>query len=326
MDTEIRYRASGTGTQVLDSPAPEAIAAPAAIGPAPASLTGTVAYLPPAAEVRPAVGPIAAPGPAPVRVSIPILAGMSLVLIAGAAVLLLSSWLADVSTRQQAAHGGVGPTTTFVRTLDAGGADTAQIDLSIGQGTLAVAGGARELLDTRITSNVVDWHPQVRYDVRPTPFDVQHNTGLLVMEQAPITFVPTGVVRNEWDLQLNSSLPLALKLQADLGAVDTNLQLGHLNLTRLEVSSGPGPTVIDLTGTWTHDVHIRLYGGTGQIRLILPASTGAQVTTAGGPGTLQAPGWQVNGDTYTNAGYGQGSTLWIYAKLGGGNIVLAQAP
>jgi hypothetical protein len=108
-----------------------------------------------------------------------------------------------------------------------------------------------------------------------------------------------------------------------VGAGNTDLQLGTLNLSRLTVNSGAGHTTVDLSGTPRQTLEATINGGVGNTIVRLPAATGVRVVATGGLGKVTANGFTVNGDTYTNDIYGKTPvTLNITVKLGVGNVSL----
>ena len=73
-----------------------------------------------------------------------------------------------------------------------------------------------------------------------------------------------GVAVNNWDL--NGTLPL--DIMANLGAGEADLELGRLNLSRVELNIGAGEMKMDLRGEPNRDYTVQIRGGVGEIRLI----------------------------------------------------------
>ena len=143
--------------------------------------------------------------------------------------------------------------------------------------------------------------------------------------------------RYEWDLRLNDDVPM--DLQVSVGAGRTDLRLGSLSLTSLDVaggageilvdlsgsaslttldiSSGAGVLTVDLTGAWQNDLEATIEGGVGKRVLILPRNTGVRVKVAVAVGDVDADGLTKEGPYYTNDAYGQ-SEVTLYLEIEGG--------
>jgi hypothetical protein len=246
-----------------------------------------------------------------------------IVLLAMVAVLLTTS----------ACGGGVrvGKLQTESETVELGDAASVRVEIDMGAGELDVAGGAAELLEANFAYNVAELKPEVDYSAGAltvrTP-DVR--TGIGSLRDA-------DEYRYEWDLRLNDDVPM--EMQVSVGAGRTNLKLGSLSLTRLDVAggageisvdlsgsasltrldiaSGAGALTVDLTGTWQNDLEATIGGGVGERILILPRDTGVRVKVEVGVGEVDAAGLTKEGEYYTNDAYGQ-SEVTLYLEVAGG--------
>jgi hypothetical protein len=225
----------------------------------------------------------------------------------------------------------VGRLQTESETVELGDATSVRVEIDMGAGELEVAGGAAELLEADFTYNVAELKPEVDYSggtltVR-TP-DVETGIGSLL----DITDY-----RYEWDLRLNDDVPM--ELQVNVGAGQTNLRLGSLSLTRLDVAGGAGEVLVDLsgsdsltrldigggagaltldlTGAWQNDLEATIGGGVGKRILILPRDTGVRVKVDVGVGGVVAAGFTKEGEYYTNDAYGQ-SEVTLNLEVAGG--------
>jgi hypothetical protein len=187
------------------------------------------------------------------------------------------------------------------------------------------------LLDANFTYNVAELKPEVDYSggtltVR-TP-DVETGIGSLL---------DVADYRYEWDLRLKDDVPM--ELHVNVGAGRTDLKLGSLSLTRLDVAGGAGEMLVDLsgsasltrldiaggagaltvdlTGAWQNDLEATIGGGVGQRILILPRDTGVRVKVEVGIGGVDAPGLSKEGEYYVNDAYGQ-SEVTLYLDVAGG--------
>jgi hypothetical protein len=241
--------------------------------------------------------------------------------------------LAMVAVLLAACSGGarVGELRTESETVELGDAASVRVELDMGAGELDVAGGAAELLEADFTYNVAELKPEVDY------------SGDMLTVRTPD--VATGIssirdvadYRYEWDLRLNDGVPM--ELEVNVGAGRTDLKLGSLSLTRLDVAGGAGEVLVDLsgsasltrldiaggagdltvdlTGAWQNDLEASIAGGLGKRILILPRDTGVRVKVELGVGSVDAAGLTREDEYYTNDAYGQ-SEATLDVELAGG--------
>lgn len=231
----------------------------------------------------------------------------------------------------------VGDLQTVSQTIELGDADSVDVDIQMGAGVLDISGGSDELLEATFTYNVDELNPRASINgkklvVRDS--DVDEGIGSLL---------DLDKYRNEWDLHFNENVPMAMNI--DLGAGRSNLALGALSLTslnidggagdvdldltgsqslsQLDLDMGAGDTTIDLTGDWQNDLEVRINGGVGEFTLRLPSEVGVRVEVDTGIGTVEASGLARDGDNYTNDVYGVSDvTLRIDLQGGIGKINL----
>ena len=113
--------------------------------------------------------------------------------------------------------------------------DSCDVDLVFGAGKLEVeAGVSDKLLDGVFRYNVEHWAPEVTAE----------GDALTVRQggEEQKWGVPSGSVRNQWELAFSPSLPLALNVKA--GAGDGRLDLTDLQVTDLDVDLGAGNFVL----------------------------------------------------------------------------------
>jgi hypothetical protein len=231
----------------------------------------------------------------------------------------------------------VGDLQTKSQTVELGDADSVNVAIQMGAGELDVSGGARELLEATYTYNVEALDPQATY-----------NDGRLEVKDSDVdegiaSLFDLGEYRNEWDLKLNEEVPM--EMTVDLGAGRSNLALGALalsslnvhggagdvelnlnnsqSLSQLAVDLGAGETTIDLTGEWRNDLNARIAGGLGELNLRLPGDVGVIIEAETGIGDVNATGLTRDGNTYTNDAYGVSDvTLEMVIDSGVGQINL----
>jgi hypothetical protein len=209
----------------------------------------------------------------------------------------------------------VGDLQTKSQTVERGDANAVNAEIQMGAGKLDVSGGASELLEASFTYNVEELDPRATYtNGRLEVRDSGVNMGIA-------SLADLDEFRNEWDLKLNEDVPMEMKI--NLGAGPSNLALGALALTSLNINGGAGEITIDLTGTWRNDLDARIAGGLGDLHLTLPREVGVRIEVDPGIGVVDASGLTRDGNTYTNNAYGVSDvTLRIHVDGGVGNINL----
>jgi hypothetical protein len=210
----------------------------------------------------------------------------------------------------------VGDLQTKSQTVERGDADAVNAEIQMGAGKLDVSGGASQLLEASFTYNVEELDPRATYtNGRLEVRDSGVNIGIA-------SLADLAEFRNEWDLKLNEDAPMEMKI--NLGAGPSNLALGALALTSLNINGGAGEVTIDLTGNWRNDLDVRIEGGLGDLHLTLPREVGVRIEVDPGIGVVDASGLTGDGNTYTNDAYGVSDvTLRIHIDGGVGNINLA---
>ncbi|MBN2841178.1 MAG: hypothetical protein JXP37_09525 [Coriobacteriia bacterium] len=191
---------------------------------------------------------------------------------------------------------------------------TASIEM--GAGRLRVTGGADDLMDgTYVYSNDA-WRPEVRYSV-------DAGEGMLSVqapERPPIDL--SSKMRYEWDIALTNDVPLDLSIA--LGAGESELELGALDLRRLSVDIGAGDATIDLTGTPRHDLSAEINAGAGAFTLRVPVDVGVRIVGhQDGIGAYRADGFMQDGEALVNDAYGNAPVSFdIVLRRGLGDVTV----
>jgi len=201
--------------------------------------------------------------------------------------------------------------------VELGGAESARVEINMGAGLLQITGGAQDLLEANFTYSQESWKPEVSYAV-------SGSEGVLSIKQPSVTGVlPSPELRYEWALRFNSEVPMEMKIEMGVGGGE--LELGDLNLRKLDLSVGVGGAEISLDGDWEADLDARIDGGVGGVTLTLPRDVGVRVEAETGLGGVGAPGFHRQGDVFTNDAYGSAEvTLNIKLKVGVGGVQLNQ--
>jgi hypothetical protein len=187
-------------------------------------------------------------------------------------------------------------------------------------GEIKIGGGAQELLEAEFAYDQSCLKPEIKYDVTGT-------RGQLTVRQREATGTPFGPNPNKWSLRLNNSIPMELK--AHLGAGKSELLLGTLSLTRLDVHLGVGEVIVDLAGDWQNDLVAKIHDGVGKATLRLPRDVGVLVRARGGIGQIHAREFTRQGENYVNEAYGK-SRVNLRVEVEGGvgeiNLELGEGP
>jgi len=213
---------------------------------------------------------------------------------------------------------GVGPLHTDSERVDLHGAESVRVEINLGAGALLIDGGAADLLEAQFTYSEESWKPELGYGVDGT------QGTLSITQPSGVGTVGWPSVRYEWDLRFNSDVPMDMKVNMGVGGGD--LDLGDLNLGELEIDVGVGGAEIDLTGSWERDLEATVHGGVGGLKLVLPRDVGVRVEAESGLGSVDASGFNREGDVYTNDLYGRTDvTLSVKLDVGIGGVGLESA-
>lgn len=212
----------------------------------------------------------------------------------------------------------VGPVQTDTETVELGDAETVSTQIRMGVGQLNISGGSDALMNGEFTYNVEAWRPEVEYTVNG-------RNGVLVVRQPEYDVetagIPTDDIRYEWDLRLNEAVPMDLDIQ--LGVGESELNLGGLNLSTLNINTGVGQAVVDLTGAWNQSADVRIEGGVGEALIRLPSDVGVRLQSQTGLGNMMIDGLTSEGDYYVNDAYGQSDvTLDVSVRGGVGQLTI----
>ncbi len=223
------------------------------------------------------------------------------------------------------------------QTVELGDAEQVKVIVKMGAGDLNIDQGADALMQADFTYNVAGWKPEVSYDVAD-------GTGRLTVRQPNAEQISMrSDARYKWKLAFNAEVPLDMRIEQGAGTGDVDL--GALNVTRLDVQlaagdftldlsgnrslrnlefdMGAGNITLDLNGDWTENVNADLQGGIGQTTLRLPKDIGVRVTANKALGRIHVTGLSQQGDAYVNEAYGKSDvTLEINIQAGVGRINL----
>jgi uncharacterized protein DUF2154 len=230
----------------------------------------------------------------------------SLLAVVGTAALLSGCGFNAVTT---------GETKTETVSFDLDDSKSVRVELSMGSGELRVAGGTSKLMEATFSYNVAEWKPVVDYRAGGA------STGELKLSQPNSSGSSFGNSVNNWDVKLNDTL--ALDVTANLGAGEANLDLGKMNLNRVEMSIGAGKVDMDLRGEPKRDYTVQIRGGVGETVVHLPKDVGIAASATKGIGDISIEGLENRDGVWVNPDrIGAPVTIRLDVKGGIGQIRL----
>lgn len=249
------------------------------------------------------------------------------------ALLLLTLLLAACNVNLQPT---AGPLESRQETVPLDDAATVRVELNLYSGNITLRGGAADLMEAEFRYNVPAWDPTVTYE-----------DGVLTVTQGTTEEQLPSNTRNEWDITLNSDLPLELVFNS--GAVNADLDLSTLNLSALTLDGGAGnfapldlggqyaelsaaqvelqagEVALDLSGSYPALDRLTVEVGTGNLTVRVPADVNVAATATVGTGNVAASGFTQRGDTYSLDVDGAEMTLTLDLQVTTGNITLEAA-
>lgn len=199
--------------------------------------------------------------------------------------------------------------------VELGDAKAVRMTIHMPAGELHIDGGAEPLM-------AADFYQGPSWNAPAVDYSVEHGEGTLVVNQQSANQLMTNS-DNIWKLKVSDEVPI--DLEVDVGAGQGNLNLAHVDLTRLELNIGAGRATVDLTGERGKDVQANIHGGVGEAVIRLPKNLGVVATVHGGLGSVDVHGLKEEDGQYTNEAYGKApNTIHLTVEGGIGHIRLEQ--
>ncbi len=212
----------------------------------------------------------------------------------------------------------VGPLRSENSSVPPGDARSVNAQVVMGAGKLNLEGGAKDLMNAGFIYNLASWKPEVSYTITDGVGELK------VSQPSSGSASFSGDVRYEWNIRMNSDVPIDLR--TILGAGDGNLKLGGMSLTGLKVQSGAGNVTLNLSGVWKRDLNASVDAGIGDLSIVIPQYTGTTINVSQGIGSIEiGSGLRSQDGAYINDAYGKtATTLRINIRSGIGKIRLMQ--
>lgn len=210
------------------------------------------------------------------------------------------------------------PNTT---TIPLDGATNGSITITMAAGEVTLRGNApaTALVEATVFSRAPEWQPEILASLNGTEKTVTmiekgHKGKAWFAVESP----------NNWDVRINEIVPV--NLYVEIGAGETSLELGSLNLASLAVSNGAGDTKIDLShyrggplraqinkgiGDMKIDVgdyrggplQAQINNGIGDLTVRIDKTSNTRITVHSGVGDVSSNGFAKNNEIYTTAGF-----------------------
>jgi hypothetical protein len=250
-----------------------------------------------------------------------------------------------------------GDTQTMTVNESAPSGDPARLDIEMGGGELNITGGGSGLVSGTIEYNIADWEPTIersgdtvriaqevesvpipdngnlinRWELRlgntPMFLTVQAGAyeGTINLSGVPLTgFEITGGASDS-EIRFDSPNPENMDtFDLETGASNVEVYgLGNANVSVVTITSGAGDYVIDFGGELQRSMMADITGAVGELRIVVPSGTLAEVNVTGGLRDIDLQGeWTKaeDGDIYSTSG--SGPQLSIDVEMSVGNLEL----
>jgi hypothetical protein len=238
------------------------------------------------------------------------------------------------------------------------GGQKAEVQISMGAGTLNIGSGATGLVEGTVKYNVTEWKPTVThtggtvtieqslpknniglpasgssivndwaFKLGKTPLALTVNAGAyqgtLSLGGVPLTHVTIHDGASNAKVTFDTANPQTMsELTYETGASTVELdELANANTQSIDFTGGAGDYQLDFSGKLQHDMTVSVKAGVSSVRLVVPAGVPAKVTIAGGLNNVNTDGsWAHTGDSYTQTG--SGPTVTINVDMGVGSLKL----
>lgn len=231
-----------------------------------------------------------------------------------------------------------------------------RVEIVMGAGNLKISGGSDQLLEGTVEYNVVDWEPEVERKERSLEIrqGVERSVDLKALDRVvnrwelqmggapvglritagaydgeidlsgvPITDLDISDGASDVDLVFEQPNPVEMdRFSYRTGASDVNIEgLGYANFRRMDFDGGAGSYTLDFSGALQRDCRVKIDGGLGDFKIIIPEEMAAEVEFNGELMDINTRGtWTVHDNVYSSGG--SGPLLEIEINIGLGSVTL----
>lgn len=196
------------------------------------------------------------------------------------------------------------------KTIEKDDAEELRLDIDMGVGNLNIESGAEDWLEGRFLYTENQLTPELSYD------DEQ---GVITLDQQQEKKNAIKNTNNDWDLILTDQVPLEMSIKS--GTASSHLYLGGLPLKELDIETGVGEMMLDLTGDWQESFSATIDNGVGKSTVFLPHQTGVKITAEKGLGKILTEGLIRKDGYWVNDVYDTSEVqIDIVAEVGVGDL------
>lgn len=185
-----------------------------------------------------------------------------------------------------------------ITTVALDGAGSGTVTVTLGAGKLLVDGGAPagSLMEATYFSKAPEWQPDLTKSMNGSVLQVNmiekgHRAKEWFAVDSP----------NRWEIHMNEDIPLNLTL--GVGAGESRIGLGNLNLNALSVNTGAGDTWIDLSGYHGNRFDTSIHNGIGDLSLRVPKNGNTKILVHSGVGDVTDSGLIHDNGSFITPGY-----------------------
>ncbi|MFN2198590.1 MAG: toast rack family protein [Anaerolineales bacterium] len=171
---------------------------------------------------------------------------------------------------------------------------------------------------------VMEWD----LELSDTPMEMELNGGAnqTRAELGGLSFVDMVINQGAADSEFSFSEPNLVEMsnmQVNAGAANVNLYgIGNANITDGFIfKGGAGNYTLDFSGELQQDLYVTIDAGLGNLILVVPDGTPAELTLEGALTNVNTTGsWQKSGNSYNTSG--SGYMIYLDVTMGAGNLDL----
>jgi hypothetical protein len=198
-----------------------------------------------------------------------------------------------------------------------GAAARAEIDIALSVGQLRI--GALPQPDALIRGDIA--YPAQSRVVREFALRDDSATFRLREEDQRATVLDNDGDVPIWDLRLNQTTPLRLRVETGVG--ENTIDLSQLHVTELDLKSGIGKTTVMLPGQAA--LRAGLSGGIGSTTVVIPAGVPVRVESSVGLGNITVPAtYRRDGHSYVSPESDTAARIELTINGGIGTITIQQ--
>lgn len=178
------------------------------------------------------------------------------------------------------------------------GAQLGEMKVTLGAGKLHLLGGAPPgaFMEATVFSKSPVWQPGFSQSLNASKLHVAmidkgHKAKEWFAVDSP----------NRWEIRMTDAVPL--HLDVDVGAGDSRLDLGALNLSTFAVKNGAGDARIDLAGYHGGRFDADIENGVGDLTLRVPKNSNTRIEVQTGVGDIVDSGLIRENGWFTTPGY-----------------------